>query len=115
MEVTGGSFLFQEVGSTRGAFPEDFTEEQRLTYQTALQFSREQVLPRAQELEKKKDPAALRGLLRKAGELGLLAIDVPTAYGGLSLDKTTSALVIEAQSLWGAWSVTFGAHSTWAG
>jgi len=110
MEVTGGSFLFQEVGSTRASFPEDFTEEQRLYFQTALQFSREQVLPRAQELEKKKDPAALKGLLRKAGELGLLAIDIPTAYGGMSLDKTTSALVIEAQSMLGAWSVTFGAH-----
>ncbi|HEY8210086.1 MAG TPA: acyl-CoA dehydrogenase family protein [Myxococcaceae bacterium] len=110
MEVTGGSFLFQEVGSTRASFPEDFTEEQRLFHKTALQFSREQILPRAQELEKRKDPAVLRGLLRKAGELGLLAVDLPTAHGGLALDKTTSALVSEAQSLMGSWSVTIGAH-----
>ena len=110
MEVTGGSFLFQELGSARASFPEDFTEEQRLYYQTAAQFSREQILARAGEIEKKKDPGLLKGLLCKAGELGLLAIDIPAAYGGLALDKTTSALVTEAESMLGAWSVTFGAH-----
>ncbi|HVE84063.1 MAG TPA: acyl-CoA dehydrogenase family protein [Myxococcales bacterium] len=109
-QATGGSFLFQELGSTRGFFPEDFTEEQRLYYQTAAQFSREQILTRANEIEKKKDPQLLRKLLRMAGEVGLLTIDIPVAYGGLSLDKTTSALVAEAQSMLGAWSVTFGAH-----
>ena len=32
-----------------------------------------------------------RRLLRKAGELGLMAVDVPEAYGGLEMDKVTSA------------------------
>jgi alkylation response protein AidB-like acyl-CoA dehydrogenase len=106
---TGGAFLLQEVGSTRIVSPETFTEEQRLYLKTALQFSREQVLPLSDRIEAK-DNALLRELLRKAGELGLLMIDVPEAYGGLGLDKTTSLLLAESMSQQGSWSVTFGAH-----
>jgi alkylation response protein AidB-like acyl-CoA dehydrogenase len=90
--------------------PELFTEDQRLYLQTATQFSREQVLPLSERIEAK-DNALLRDLLRRAGELGLLMVDIPEAYGGLGLDKTTSLLIGEAMSLLGSWSVTFGAHT----
>jgi alkylation response protein AidB-like acyl-CoA dehydrogenase len=106
---TGGAFLLQEVGATRIFSPEMFTEEQRLYLKTAMQFSREQVLPQSERIESK-DNALLRDLLRRAGELGLLMIDIPEAYGGLGLDKTTSLLLAEAMSQQGSWSVTFGAH-----
>ncbi|NTX00763.1 acyl-CoA dehydrogenase family protein [Myxococcus sp. CA051A] len=107
---TGGAFLFQEVGTSRFVTPETFTEEQRLFFRTALQFSREQVLPQAVRIEHK-DNVLLRELLRHAGELGLLSVDIPEAYGGTGLDKTTSLLLAEAMSLNGSWSVTFGAHT----
>lgn len=106
----GGTFLFQEVGSHRFVSPETFSEEQRLFYKTALQFSREQVLPVAEKIEAK-DNALLRDLLRRAGELGLLGVDIGESYGGLGLDKTTSLLLAEAMSLLGSWSVTFSAHT----
>jgi alkylation response protein AidB-like acyl-CoA dehydrogenase len=106
----GGAFLLQEVGSLRIVTPELFTEDQRLYLQTATQFSREQVLPLAERIEAK-DNALLRELLRRAGELGLLMVDIPEAYGGLGLDKTTSMLIGEAMSLLSSWSVTFGAHT----
>jgi alkylation response protein AidB-like acyl-CoA dehydrogenase len=106
----GGAFLFQEVGATRIVTPETFAEDQRLFFKTALQFSREQVLPQAERIEAK-DNALLRNLLRQAGELGLLSVDIPEAYGGTGLDKTTSLLLAEAMSLNGSWSVTFGAHT----
>jgi len=107
----GGGFLLAEVGSHRVVAPESFTEEQRLYYRTAQQFARERVLSRAEQIERK-DNALLRQLLREAGDLGLLMIDIPEAYGGLGLDKTTSLLVAEAKSILGAWSSTFGAHTT---
>jgi alkylation response protein AidB-like acyl-CoA dehydrogenase len=105
----GGSFLLQEVGSLRIETPELFTEDQRLYLKTATQFSREQVLPQSDRIEAK-DNALLRDLLRRAGELGLLMVDIPEEYGGLGLDKTTSLLIAEAMSMQGSWSVTFGAH-----
>src|SRR4051812_40733295 len=107
---TGGAFLFDEVGSHFIVAPENFTEEQRLYAKTAKQFANEVVLPKAEQLEKKDYPL-FRELLRKAGELGLLMIDIPEKHGGLSLDKTTSMLVAEAKSVLGSWSVTFGAQT----
>ncbi|XXF76468.1 acyl-CoA dehydrogenase family protein [Myxococcaceae bacterium GXIMD 01537] len=106
----GGTFLFQEVGTHPFVTPESFSEEQRLFYKTALQFSREQVLPVAERIESK-DNALLKDLLLRAGELGLLGVDIGEAYGGLGLDKTTSLLLAEAMSLLGSWSVTFSAHT----
>jgi alkylation response protein AidB-like acyl-CoA dehydrogenase len=109
-QPTGGAFLLQEVGSVPIATPEHFTEEQRLYLKTATQFCREQVLPLAGRIEAK-DSALLRELLRRAGELGLLMVDIPEAYGGLGLDKTTSLLLAEAMASQGSWSVTFSAHT----
>src|SRR5687767_6137580 len=88
----GGSFLVSEVGSSPIVAPETFSEEQRLYYRTALQFTREKVLAQAARIESK-DPAILRELLTEAGALGLLMIDIPEAFGGLGADKTTSMLV----------------------
>jgi alkylation response protein AidB-like acyl-CoA dehydrogenase len=106
----GGAFLLEEVGSSRTTTPESFSEEQRLYSKTALQFCREQVLPRAAAIEAK-DNALLRSLLRQAGELGLLGLDLPEDYGGLQAEKTTSMLVAEANGLNGSWSVTFSADT----
>jgi len=105
----GGGFLFQEAGRTLITTPETFSEEQRMLFRTALQFCREQVLPQADAIEAK-TPGLLRSLLAKAGELGLLMVDVPERFGGLGGDKTTSLLLAEADSLMGSWSVTFAAH-----
>jgi hypothetical protein len=50
-------------------------------------------------------------LIKKAGEQGLLSIDIPEEYGGVELGLLTSALV--ASSLTQAsFSVAFGAHTT---
>ncbi|HEY2030473.1 MAG TPA: acyl-CoA dehydrogenase family protein [Myxococcales bacterium] len=106
----GGSFLFEPVGSRPFMTPEKFTETQREFYATGQNFARTEVTPRAEVLEKK-DNALLRELLGKAGELGLLGVDIAEEYGGLALDKTTSMVVAESQSAdYGGWSTTFGAH-----
>jgi len=108
--ATGGSFLLQPVGTFRQNTPEDFSEDQRAFYKTALQFSREQVLPNAERIESK-DAAYMRELLGRAGETGLLMLDVPEAHGGLGADKTSSMLVAEASSLLASFGVTLMAHT----
>ncbi|MEZ4435944.1 MAG: acyl-CoA dehydrogenase family protein, partial [bacterium] len=47
----------------------------------------------------------------KAGELGIIGIDVPEQYGGLGLDKTTSALVGEALSGQASFAVALGVQT----
>src|SRR5438552_6920013 len=108
-EPRGGDFLFAPVGSAPFMTPERFSEEQRQFFATGLDFVNREVLPVADRIERK-DNALLRQLLAKAGELGLLGVDVPEELGGLGLDKTTSMLVGESQAGYGSWATTFGAH-----
>ncbi len=109
-ELIGGGFLLEPIGHRPVMAPEFFSTEQRMLFETARRFSAEDVLPRADRIEKK-DFALLRELLLKAGELGLLGVDIEEAYGGSGLDKTTTMVVAEAKSLLGSWSVTFAAHT----
>jgi alkylation response protein AidB-like acyl-CoA dehydrogenase len=106
----GGAFLLEPVAHRDVMAPEFFSPEQRALFETAQRFSREDVLPKAERIERK-DFGLLRELLRKAGELGLLGVDVDEAHGGSGLDKTTSLLVAEAKSMLGSWSVTFAAQT----
>jgi butyryl-CoA dehydrogenase len=105
----GGSFLI-EMSRPEDIFtPEDLSEEQRQVAKTANEFVTNEVMPAISEIESK-DFAVTKGLLRKAGELGLLSVDVPEEYGGMGMDKVTSAVVAEAISKLASFSVAFGAH-----
>ncbi len=107
--VKGGSFLTEERDPQDIFTPEDFSEEHRQIAKTAIDFTTNEVMPAAAEIEAK-NFAVTRALLRKAGELGLMGVDVPEAYGGLEMDKVTSALVAESMSQLASFSVAFSAH-----
>ena len=40
-----------------------------------------------------------------------MAVDIPEEYGGLEMDKVTSAIVAESMSQLGSFSVAFSAHA----
>ena len=54
---------------------------------------------------------ATRELLKKAGELGLLGIEIPEEYGGLGLDKVSGCLVSETSARDGSFAVSFMGHT----
>ena len=107
--AAGGSFLLEERRPEEVFTPEDFSEEQRQIAETAGNFAQKEILPAADAIEAK-DYALTRGLLKKAGELGLMATDTPEEYGGLAMDKVTSAIVGERLSVLGSFATTFSAH-----
>jgi len=110
LEPTPGcGFLLAPVGSVRIHTPDDFTAEQREFYRAARKFAVERVLASAGAIERK-DFAVIRALIREAGDLGFLALDVPEAHGGLAQDLTSSVLVAEAMTVLGSWSVMMGAQ-----
>ena len=89
----GGGFLFQET-CVPIMSPEAFTDDQRSYAEMARKFSEKEILPRVDEIESN-GLEVIPGLLRKAGELGLLMVDIPEEYGGLGLGKTTSMMIAE--------------------
>jgi alkylation response protein AidB-like acyl-CoA dehydrogenase len=105
----GGGFLLEPTGSVTVFTPEMLSDEQRMMKETADDFVAREVMPRVADIEAKK-AGVMRGLLEKAGGVGLLGHDVPEAYGGLGGDKTSSSLITEAVSQQGSFAVSFGAH-----
>ncbi|MGD8869928.1 MAG: acyl-CoA dehydrogenase family protein [Gemmatimonadales bacterium] len=105
----GGGFLLEETDPSEVFIPEDFDDEQRMFAKTAEDFVHNEVLANLARTEAKEE-GLMAELLRKAGELGLLMIDIPEKYGGLELDKVTSMLVSEVISKGGAFATTYGGH-----
>lgn len=107
--VKGGSFLIEEVRADQVFTPEDYTEEHLMIAKTTEDYVENEVLPVVEKLENHEFEYSVK-LLKQAGELGLLGTDVPEAYGGLGLDKITSALIAEKMARAGGFSITHGAH-----
>ncbi|WP_085522842.1 acyl-CoA dehydrogenase family protein [Tuberibacillus sp. Marseille-P3662] len=105
----GGAFLIDGITPEQLYTPEDMTDEQKLMAKTTEDFIKKEVLPHKEKLEQK-DFDLTQDLLKKAGELGLLGADIPEPYGGLGLDKISSALITEKFSLANAFSLSYGAH-----
>jgi len=108
--ISGGSFLIEERTPDEVFTPEDFSEQHLLIAQTAEEFANKEIVPNAEKMEHK-DFEVSRELLRKAGELGLSGVDVPEQYGGMQLDKVTSAIVADRLAKYGGFSTTWGAHA----
>jgi len=105
--AAGGSFLIEPRTPAEVFTPEDLNDEQRQFAATAAQFAREEILPAAAEIEAKK-AGVLRGILGKAGQLGLTGIEIPEAYGGMGLDKVSSVAITDHISMLASFSTAFG-------
>jgi alkylation response protein AidB-like acyl-CoA dehydrogenase len=109
-KIAGGSFLLEERAPEEVFTPEDFTEEQRQIARMTDEFARKEILPLAERIEQKDWPLT-RELLKKAAELGLTNADIPEQYGGMEMDKVSSAIIGDNIAKDGSFSVTFGAHT----
>jgi alkylation response protein AidB-like acyl-CoA dehydrogenase len=107
--IKGGSFLIEDRTPVEIFTPEDINEEQRMFAATADEFLRKEVLPREDGIYAK-DYAVHRELMQMAGDLGLLSIDIPEAYGGLGLSKVSSAVVGEQFALQASFAGSQSSH-----
>ncbi|MGL4608182.1 MAG: acyl-CoA dehydrogenase family protein [Trueperaceae bacterium] len=106
----GGSFLLERHTAGETFTPEDFDDDLKMFATTAQQFVEREIKPNFEKLEHLDYDLSV-GALRKAGELGLLGIDVPEEYGGLNTSKVASILVTENIARAGSFNVTFSAHT----
>ncbi|MDG5471735.1 acyl-CoA dehydrogenase family protein [Jeotgalibacillus sp. ET6] len=107
--IKGGSFLIEDIEANRMFTPEDYTDEQKMIAKTTEDYVLNEVVPQVEHIENHEFDRSVK-LLKSAGDLGLLGADVPEEYGGLGLDKVSSALIAERMSRAGGFSITHGAH-----
>ncbi|MBC8345596.1 MAG: acyl-CoA dehydrogenase family protein [Candidatus Marinimicrobia bacterium] len=107
---TGGSFLVEPTTNATVYTREDFTEEHREIYEMVKEFDKERILSQKEAIEKYDKDLSL-SLIKEMGELGLLGIDIPEEYGGMDLDKVTSAIVAEALTFSPSFSVTWSVQT----
>jgi alkylation response protein AidB-like acyl-CoA dehydrogenase len=110
LTVPGGSFLLEFRHPDEVFTPEDFTEQHALIAQTAEEFAQNEIIPNIEKMEHK-DFSVSRGLLRKAGELGLSSVEIPEAYGGLEMDKVTAAVIADHIAKYAGFATTWGGHT----
>lgn len=109
-EREGGRFLCGQSSPQEVFTREDLTPAQQMFGRIAEDFMRTEVLPHEERIYNK-DWALTRELLLKAGELDLLRVDIPEAYGGLGLDKVSSAYVNEQMGVMPSFAASLGAHT----
>jgi len=90
----GGEFLIKHIDCQDVFTPEDFTNEQKDIGKAIEDFIKGEITSRGDEIEVLSNELS-RELMAKAGELGFLGIDIPEKYGGMELDKISSAIVSE--------------------
>lgn len=93
--LKGSEFLTKDSQPEDIFIPEDFTEEQSAMYDAMNQFLEQEIWPRLDEIDEKKNEV-MQPILDKAAELGFLGPSIPFGYDGLDLDYTSVTLLAEA-------------------
>jgi alkylation response protein AidB-like acyl-CoA dehydrogenase len=109
--LNGGEYLIKETQASAIFIPEDFSEEQKMMAKACQDFLDMEITPKMEEIDSMKNPDLVPSILKKAGELGLLAIAVPEVYGGLGMSFNTSMLIADIIGAAGSFSTTYGAHT----
>src|SRR2546426_3109231 len=72
------------------------TDEQKAITEMVRQFADEQILPNAEHYDSADEfPEPIVAQMR---ELGLFGVTIPESYGGMELDLTTYAMIVEELS-----------------
>ncbi|HWQ68438.1 MAG TPA: acyl-CoA dehydrogenase family protein [Patescibacteria group bacterium] len=108
--VAGGSFLIRDTPAQEIFTPEELSEEQQMMQKLTREFIEAEVKPKAEQIEHQDWDLTLL-LFKKAGEIGLLSVDIPAKYGGLGLDLITSTVIAEQMSAAGSFGISLLDHS----
>ena len=109
--LKGGEFLIKETQAQDIFIREEFGEDQKMMLESTQDFNEREIRPVLKRFEEK-EYALVESLMRKAGELGLLGVNVPEKYEGLGMGFNTGMLICEEiSSLTGSIATAFGAHT----
>ena len=108
--MKGAEFLTKETNHKDIFTYEDFSEEQMMMYIATKEFVDKEVLSNIDKIEKQ-EGTIVPDTLKKAGDLGLLAISTPEELDGLGMSFNTSMLIADIIGVAGSFGTTFGAHT----
>ena len=108
--MKGGEFLLVEQPEDTVFTIHDFSEDDRMIANIVEDFIDKEVMPRMNQIEEQNWDVTL-SLFKRAGEIGILSVDIPQNYGGLDKKFTTSLLVTEKLGKSGSFAVTIAAHT----
>ena len=108
----GTAFLTAQVSETADKIftLEQRDEEQRWLEESAATFVDREVLPQMDAIDSQQ-PGLMPSLVKKAGEQGLLSVEIPEEYEGAELGLLT-AVLIGARLNEASFSVAYGAHTS---
>lgn len=98
--------MYEKIALKRDVYD---SEEHRMVAQATKDFVEREVMPFHDQWEE--DQMVDRNIWTRAGELGLLCVDMPVEYGGGGMDVSFSFLIDEIISECGASGVGFSLHS----
>lgn len=108
--IKGGEFLVRESEAHEIFIPEDFSEEQKMMAEATKDFIEKEIKPNIERIDKQEE-GLMPQIMDKAGELGLLGVSIPEAYGGLGMSFNTSMLIADIIGSTGSFSTAYGAHT----
>ena len=106
----GGEFLVKETPASEIFIPEEFSEEQKMMAAATIDFVRKEIDPNVERMDSL-EPGFMSSLMTKAGELGLLGVNVPEEYGGMGMSFTTGMLLADMVAIGGSFTTAYGAHT----
>jgi hypothetical protein len=88
----------------------EFTEDQKMLQQTVRDFAENEIAPTVMDFDEKQEFPF--GIMKQAGELGLMGILFPEQYGGAGLGYVEYALVVDELSrVDGSVGIAIAAHN----
>ncbi|MCS6885812.1 MAG: acyl-CoA dehydrogenase family protein [Acidobacteriota bacterium] len=105
----GGEFLISSTEPQDVFTRDDVDETGRAIAETVRTFFEREVVVCDEQIESL-DVDTIRGLMRRAGEVGLLGLEVPTFLGGFGQPKTTALLAAEAHVQQMSFASCLGVH-----
>ncbi|MFQ5334616.1 MAG: acyl-CoA dehydrogenase family protein [Flavobacteriales bacterium] len=108
-KIHGGEFLIKDTGPDEMFIPEEFNEEQLMIARTFDEFLEAEVLPNLDRIDAAEE-GLMASLLKQAGEMGMLGVAVPEAYGGFGQSFLTVMRASESVGASNSFSVAFMAH-----
>ena len=110
-EQIGGSFLIEETNFNNIFITDDFDATAKQMLSATREFVEKEIYPNIKEFENH-NYQLVEEIMRKAGELGLLGLNIPEEYGGFGMGFNLSMLICGEMSAYsGSIATAYGAHT----